>query len=123
MLRIVSHEPFCGQKTAIEDNEDIVNNSQVFERMDARIKIAQTDIGRKLQAEADALRDLLAAYKAGASRRTTRGNKISLLSKPPLVSYRQKDRRERPAPPGSGKSRRPRHEKGTRNHVEKCRIL
>ena len=66
MLRIVSHEPFCGQKTAIEDNEDIVNNSQVFERMDARIKIAQTDIGRKLQAQADALRDLLAAYKAGA---------------------------------------------------------
>ena len=66
VLRIVSHEPFCGQKTAIEDNEDIVNNSQVFERMDARIKIAQTDIGRKLQAEADALRDLLAAYKAGA---------------------------------------------------------
>ena len=66
VLRIVSHEPFCGQKTAIEDNEDIVNNSQVFERMDARIKIAQTDIGRKLQAQADALRDLLAAYKAGA---------------------------------------------------------
>ena len=66
VLRIVSHEPFCGQKTAIEDNEDIVNNSQVFERMDARIKIAQTDIGRKLQAEADALQDLLAAYKAGA---------------------------------------------------------
>ena len=66
VLRIVSHEPFCGQKTAIEENQDIVNNSQVFERMDARIKIAQTDIGRKLQAQADALRDLLAAYKAGA---------------------------------------------------------
>lgn len=66
VLRIVSHEPFCGRKTAIEKNVDIANNSRVFERMDSRIKIAQTDIGAKLQAQADALRDLLSAYKAGA---------------------------------------------------------
>ena len=66
VLRIVSHEPFCGRKTAIEKNMDIANSSRVFERMDTRIKIAQTDIGAKLQAQADALRDLLCAYKAGA---------------------------------------------------------
>ena len=66
VLRIVSHEPFCGRKTAIEKNVDIANSSRVFERMDTRIKIAQTDIGAKLQAQADALRDLLSAYKAGA---------------------------------------------------------
>ena len=66
VLRIVSHEPFCGRKTAIEKNIDIANSSRVFERMDTRIKIAQTDIGAKLQAQADALRDLLSAYKAGA---------------------------------------------------------
>lgn len=66
VLRIVSHEPFCGRKTAIEKNMDIANSSRVFERMDTRIKIAQTDIGAKLQAQADALRDLLSAYKAGA---------------------------------------------------------
>ena len=66
VLRIVSHEPFCGRKTAIEKNMDIANSSRVFERMDARIKIAQTDIGAKLQAQANALRDLLSAYKAGA---------------------------------------------------------
>ncbi len=66
VLRIVSHQPFCGRKTAIEENKDIANSSRVFERMDTRIKIAQTDIGAKLQAQANALRDLLCAYKAGA---------------------------------------------------------
>lgn len=54
MLRLVSHQPFCGQKTAIEENVDIASSSEVFERMEARIKIAQTDVGKKLQAQADA---------------------------------------------------------------------
>ena len=66
VLRLVSHQPFCGQKTAIEENVDIASSSEVFERMEARIKIAQTDVGKKLQAQADALRDLLEAYRAGA---------------------------------------------------------
>ena len=66
VLRLVSHQPFCGQKTAIEENIDIASSSEVFERMEARIKIAQTDVGKKLQAQADALRDLLEAYRAGA---------------------------------------------------------
>lgn len=66
VLRIISHEPFSGARTAIEENDDIANSSQVFERMETRIRIAQTDIGAKLQAQAEALRDLLAAYKSGA---------------------------------------------------------
>ena len=66
VLRLVSHQPFCGQRTAIEENVDIASSSDVFERMEARIKIAQTDVGKKLQAQADALRDLLEAYRAGA---------------------------------------------------------
>lgn len=66
VLRIVSHEPFCGRKMAIEHNIDIASSSKVFERMDARLKIAQTDIGRKLQAQADDLHALVEAYKAGA---------------------------------------------------------
>ena len=56
VLRLVSHQPFCGQRTAIEENVDIASSSDVFERMEARIKIAQTDVGKKLQAQADALR-------------------------------------------------------------------
>ena len=34
--------------------------------MESRVKIAETDIGRKLQAQADDLRRLLLAYKTGA---------------------------------------------------------
>ena len=34
--------------------------------MESRLKIAQTDIGRKLQAQSNALRDLVEAFKAGA---------------------------------------------------------
>lgn len=45
---------------------DIANNSLIFERMDARVKIAETDIGKKLQAQANDLRRLLEAYRAGA---------------------------------------------------------
>ena len=66
VMRIVSHQPFCGRKEAIEENKDIANSSQVFERMESRLKIAQTDIGRKLQAQSNALRDLVEAFKAGA---------------------------------------------------------
>ena len=57
---------FCGRKEAIEENKDIANSSQVFERMESRLKIAQTDIGRKLQAQSDDLRNLVEAFKAGA---------------------------------------------------------
>ena len=66
VMRIVSHQPFCGRKEAIEENKDIANSSQVFERMESRLKIAQTDIGRKLQAQSDDLRNLVEAFKAGA---------------------------------------------------------
>ena len=34
--------------------------------MESRLKIAQTDIGRKLQAQSDDLRNLVEAFKAGA---------------------------------------------------------
>ena len=51
---------------AIEENRDIANRSQVFERMESRLKIAQTDIGRQLQVQSEDLRNLVEAFKAGA---------------------------------------------------------
>ena len=57
---------FSGREDAIRNNHDILNESLVFERMEARLKIAQTDIGKKLQAQADDLLRLLDAYKLGA---------------------------------------------------------
>jgi fructose-1,6-bisphosphatase-3 len=65
-IRIVSHRPFAGRKEALFNNYDIANNSMVFERMDSRMKISETDNGRVLQAQADDLRRLLLAYRTGA---------------------------------------------------------
>jgi len=65
-IRIVSHQPFAGKAEAVRRNHDIANDSLVFERMESRVKIGQTDIGRELQTQADDLRRLLEAYRSGA---------------------------------------------------------
>lgn len=65
-LRIVSHEPFEGRQKAIHENHDIANESIIFEKMQTRVKIAQTDQGRELQARVDDLMMLLDAYRSGA---------------------------------------------------------
>ena len=65
-IRIVSHQPFAGRQKALFDNDDIANDSMVFERMESRMKISETDNGRVLQAQVDDLRRLLLAYRTGA---------------------------------------------------------
>ncbi len=65
-LRIVSHEPFEGRRKAIHENHDIANESIIFEKMQNRIKVAQTDQGQELQARVDDLIMLLDAYRSGA---------------------------------------------------------
>ncbi|HWS42942.1 MAG TPA: fructose-1,6-bisphosphatase [Pseudoflavonifractor sp.] len=65
-LRIVSHKPFDGKEKAIRKNKDISSSSVIFERMDKRIKISETDIGIELQRQADDLKALLRAYRSGA---------------------------------------------------------
>ena len=64
-LRLVSHEPFSGRANAIRENRDIDSTSVVFERMDARMKIMDTDNGRQLQEQIDDLMALLWAYRHG----------------------------------------------------------
>lgn len=65
-FRIISHQPFEGRDAAIHRNHDITNQSHVFERMETRAKIAQTDEGREVQARVDDLLMLLDAYRSGA---------------------------------------------------------
>lgn len=65
-IRIISHHPFAGREDAIQNNHDIANDTLVFERMEERIKIAETDIGKTLQDQVDDLRLLLEAYRTGA---------------------------------------------------------
>ena len=65
-LRIVSHQPFEGRRAAIHQNHDIANDSYVFEKLETRMKLAQTDEGDQLQAQVDDLMRLLEAYRTGA---------------------------------------------------------
>ena len=65
-FRIVSHQPFAGRKEALMRNKDIDNDSFVFETLEKRMKVAQTDEGVELRAQADNLVMLMEAYRSGA---------------------------------------------------------
>ena len=64
--RIVSHQPFTGKWNAIHKNDDIRNQSQVFEKLENRMRIRQTDEGAQLQSRVEDLLLLLEAYRSGA---------------------------------------------------------
>ncbi len=64
-MRIASHEPFVGRNDAITNNKDIVSTSVIFDRMESRIKIAETDTGKELIQQIEDLKNLLEAYKRG----------------------------------------------------------
>ena len=65
---MVSHHPFAGKRNALEHNDDIVNDSVVFEKLETRMKVADTEEGQELQQRVDDLLMLLAAYRSGAVR-------------------------------------------------------
>ena len=65
-FRIVSHQPFAGRKEALKRNRDIDNDSMIFEVLEKRMKVSQTDEGVDLQAQVDDLVNLMEAYRSGA---------------------------------------------------------
>ena len=65
-MRIVSHQPFAGKRAAIESNHDMTGEITIIEKMDKRMKVAQTDAGKRLQDQVDSLLMLLQAYRCGA---------------------------------------------------------
>ena len=64
--RIVSHQPFTSKWNAVHKNEDIRNDSEIFETMETRMRVSQTDEGAELQDRVDMLMMLLDAYRSGA---------------------------------------------------------
>ena len=64
--RIVSHQPFAGKWNAVHKNDDIANESVIFEKMETRMRVSQTDEGSELQTRVDDLLLLLEAYRTGA---------------------------------------------------------
>lgn len=65
-IRIVSHHPFKGRRDAIYNNHDIANDTLVFERMESRVKVLETDQGQELHAQMDDRLHLLSAFRSGA---------------------------------------------------------
>ena len=65
-FRIVAHQPFVGRERAIRENYGIASSTDIFERLESRRKIVETDLGREIQKQIDDLRALLDAYRAGA---------------------------------------------------------
>lgn len=65
-FRIVSHQPFEGRYAAIHNNHDIANESLIFEHLETRMKVVDSDDGRVLQAQVDDLKRLLDAFRSGA---------------------------------------------------------
>ena len=64
--RLVSHQPFSGKWNAIHKNDDIHNESRIFEVLETRMRVHQTDEGTELQTRVDDLLMLLEAYRSGA---------------------------------------------------------
>lgn len=65
-FRMVSHQPFAGRKEALRRNRDIENDSLIFETLEKRMKVSQTDEGVELRAQVDDLVRLMDAYRSGA---------------------------------------------------------
>ena len=64
--RIVSHQPFTGKWNAVHRNDDIANESVIFEKLEKRMRVSQTDEGEELQTRVNDLKLLLEAYRSGA---------------------------------------------------------
>lgn len=64
-LSLRSHEPFENVETAIRENKDILSTVNVFETVQSRMYIADTDEGKKYGEQIRDLQMLLAAYAAG----------------------------------------------------------
>ena len=64
--RIVSHQPFAGKYSAVHNNDDIANDSVIFEKLETRMRVSQTDEGSELQTRVADLMMLLEAYRTGA---------------------------------------------------------
>ncbi len=64
-LLMASHEPFVSMRDAIENETDIVSSTFYIEHKTNRIKVADTDIGKKISNTIRDLETLVKAYKTG----------------------------------------------------------
>lgn len=63
--RLISHQSFVGRSTAIRNNWDINSSSLIFERMESRTRMRDTDVGKHIQQQVLELSALLQAFQSG----------------------------------------------------------
>ena len=67
-LRLVQHESFESTQKAIEQGKDIISETKVVEFMEKRKLVRDTDNGKRMMAQIDDLKQLLAAFRRGLIR-------------------------------------------------------
>lgn len=64
-MYLVSHKGFSSTKLAVEEEQDILTEDILLESAVERLKVKDTDKGRKIQKHIDQLKQLLKAYQNG----------------------------------------------------------
>ncbi len=64
-MRISAHEPFEGKTKAVQEGNDILSTSVVFERPTEPIRVSETDDGKTIKENLKYLKMLLEAYEKG----------------------------------------------------------
>lgn len=64
-MRLSAHMPFESIRKAVEDNADIHSTTNVFEKLNQRLMVQDTDIGQQLSEQVYDLSLLLDAYRLG----------------------------------------------------------
>ncbi len=69
-MRIVAHEPFTTIEDAVENNTDIHSTSNIFEFLEKRMMVADTDSGEVHREKIEDLKMLMNAYRMGIIKQT-----------------------------------------------------
>ena len=64
-IRIKSHQPFQSVFAALTENKDIESKSELVETEKERLMVRDTDTGKKIKEDIEALKMLLRAYREG----------------------------------------------------------
>lgn len=64
-FQLVQHEPFTSAEDAINKGMDIKSTIQIVEMNQRRLRVADTDMGKELTMQIEALQELLYAYRHG----------------------------------------------------------
>ena len=64
-MKIIAHEPFSGIADAVNGNKDILSTATVFDTAANRIRVRDTDEGKKIEGQIEGLTMLLYSYRSG----------------------------------------------------------